>query len=635
MGRDIANPALEAKLHQTWEDLGVDVATLEFRDQTVVAPVAEDGSQELSGSNRTGAALELGGVLGEGGMGIVREAIQTGLDREVAVKSLRPEKTNPRRARQLLREGRVTGWLEHPNIVPVHDIGEDEFGQPILVMKRIEGVAWADRIEELPAAIRLSGTNLSRQIRILQQVATAVDFAHSRGILHRDIKPDNVMIGSFGEVYVVDWGIAVRFEGERPEGVPHVSDLRSVEGTPAYMAPEMAAGDGAQIGVGADVYLLGATLHHMITGLPPHVASTLQATLLRSFISLPPTYGPEVPRELGAIVRRAMSREPKDRYETAAAFADALEEFLSHRSSLDLFEEAERRTDELIKEAQSGRNEARIEGLFHEARFGFEQALRQWPSNEEAQIGRRRLLEGMIRFELDRGDARAATVLLRQHDQPLPALEAAIEGARRDEEDRTARLRALELDVDRRFGIGSRTGRIVVGAVGFSALCFVCGALTRFDVYPIDHLRFASAGLLFLAVNLVWTLVARRKLLASAMNRQTVMTSTIVFISGLVLWPMLGAAGVSMPASTAVASFVNGLLWLTLVPQLGRGWLPIPIGHAMVSLASWWVPAFHFEIFGLTVFPFILSAWLIRRDAQREARRSVEMDSSDESASRE
>src|SRR5262249_2783401 len=155
----------------------------------------------------------------------------------------------------LLTEAVITGSLEHPSIVPVHALGCDDAGRPVLVMKRIEGVCWRGmaRDEHPPgwAAIDAAGGGRrTAHVANLMAVCNAMHFAHRRGVVHRDLKPGNVMIGSYGEVYVVDWGIAARIEAG-PSPVALV-------GTPAYMAPEMVWGEAHRVDARTDVYLLGA-----------------------------------------------------------------------------------------------------------------------------------------------------------------------------------------------------------------------------------------------------------------------------------------------------------------------------------------------------------------------------------------
>ncbi len=249
------------------------------------------------------SGIDLGTTIGTGGMGVVREGVQRSLERVVAVKTLRDElrgHTEP--AAELLREARLTGTLEHPNVVPVHDVGVDEHGAPMIVLKRISGITWselirdADRVRELAP----SGDLLEWNLRTLMQVASAIHFAHSRGVIHRDLKPDNVMIGEFGETYVVDWGIAVPLEDLKAGAT-----ASSPAGTPCYMAPEMLGQDGPPPpSVATDVYLLGGVLFEIVSGHPPHDGTGL-VDVLRKILTVDPEPPADAPEELAAILRPA------------------------------------------------------------------------------------------------------------------------------------------------------------------------------------------------------------------------------------------------------------------------------------------------------------------------------------------
>jgi serine/threonine protein kinase len=203
--------------------------------------------------------LALGKTLGEGGMGLVRAATQRSLGRQVAVKTLKPDAKNDQATLRLLREAWVTGSLEHPNIVPVYDLGLGEDGAPVIVLKLIEGSPWSD-VARAPADH--AEDLLEKNLRIFLQVCNAVALAHSRGVIHRDLKLENVMVGRFGEVYLVDWGIAVSLRPDPTGRLPLASEAKEMAGTPAYMAPEM-LGSGV-LTERTDVYLLGAILHELL-----------------------------------------------------------------------------------------------------------------------------------------------------------------------------------------------------------------------------------------------------------------------------------------------------------------------------------------------------------------------------------
>ncbi len=280
--------------------------------------------------------LKLGSMIGEGGMGVVRSARQVALGRDVAVKSLRQGEQRAEATLALLREAWVTGDLEHPNIVPVHALGRSPDGAPMLVMKRIVGKPWSDfiaRPQLLPPEAKADP--LRWHLGVLQAVCNAVAFAHSKRVLHRDLKPDNIMIGSFGEVYVLDWGLAVALPGGDPR-LPLAQAIRSIAGTPHFMAPEMVEVRPDRIDERTDVYLLGAILHILLTGQPRHRGRTPLEVLAAAWRSPPVSFSPAVPDELAAICNQATAADPAARHADALALRDAITSYLQHRHSLEI-----------------------------------------------------------------------------------------------------------------------------------------------------------------------------------------------------------------------------------------------------------------------------------------------------------
>jgi serine/threonine-protein kinase len=390
--------------------------------------------------------------LGEGGMGLVRLAVQSSLGRPVAVKTLREERKDDHATAALLREACVTGFLEHPNVIPIHDVGRDEEGRPYIIMKRVEGVRWRDLFCE-PDVVRtrFGATDpLEWHLDVLAEVCDAVHFAHGRGLLHRDLKPDNVMIGEQGEVYVLDWGLAVSLtQGER---FRHASDVLEVSGTPAYMAPEMFSGDGRLLTARTDVYLLGAILYEILSGAPPRDGDDLEA-LRRAALAPAPPLPPETPAGLAAIATRALAIDPAERFESVEALHSALRDFLQHRGSTQIAAEADAELTALLDELARPEGEER-QGLYRrygQCRFGYLQALRAWPENPDARRGLSRAAEAMIGFELRHGRPDAAASLLAEFDAPPPELAARVDEARRSEEEERRRGRELDPSIARPF----------------------------------------------------------------------------------------------------------------------------------------------------------------------------------------
>lgn len=253
--------------------------------------------------------------IGRGGMGTVYSAFDTALGREVAIKIGNALPSTELQAR-LTREARVIARLEHPGIVPVHDFGVLADGRPFYVMKRLQG-------QTLRAFIEIAAPPLAERLRIFERICEAVSFAHAHAIIHRDLKPENVMVGRFGEVMVMDWGIARTFDDRSDPAVagagktvgsgPAIeTNAGTVLGTPGFMAPEQSASAG-QVDQRADVYALGALMFMLLTNhAPPHDSGQASPDLDQT---------PTIPPPLKSICRCALSTSPSDRYHSVASLA--------------------------------------------------------------------------------------------------------------------------------------------------------------------------------------------------------------------------------------------------------------------------------------------------------------------------
>ena len=395
--------------------------------------------------------VDAGRTLAQGGMGLVRLAHQHALEREVVIKSLRPGTRTPDAMTALLVEARLSGRLEHPNIIPIHTLCWSKEEGPVIVMKRVEGVCWTEPLhdDEHPFWDGFEGDRLQRHLEILLDVCNAVEYAHSRGIIHRDIKPDNVMVGHFGEVYLLDWGVAFVEGQEGPVG-------SHIIGTPHYMAPEMTEPE-RTVDIRTDIFLLGAVLHEVLVGRPRHTGRNLIHVLLQASAAAPCTYPDTVPEELGEICNRACHVEPDERYPTVAAFRAALTGFLRHRTSVQATHralEVHRALVDRIAAAAPDDLDARLEvnRLFSAARSGFQHALDTWRENRRATDGLRASLDAMIRFELAGANVRSAELLLAEIDDPAPDLIASIEALRVQlDADRSAQARLTELKGEMRL----------------------------------------------------------------------------------------------------------------------------------------------------------------------------------------
>ncbi|MGE3854329.1 MAG: protein kinase, partial [Planctomycetota bacterium] len=296
------------------------------------------------------ARFAFGEELGRGGMGVVRAAEDTSLRRPLAIKLLQSPTVDGDEVAQFIEEAQITAQLEHPNIVPVHELGRDASGRPWLAMKRIEGVSLAERIEEWRRRARsrpLAAEDIHSILSLFDKVCDALAFAHSRRVIHRDIKPANIMVGSFGEVLLVDWGLARPLDAgdgrdsfvrsSRREGGEQMTMQGDVFGTPAFMPPEQAEGLVDEIDQRSDIFSLGGVLYNMLTLEVPYDSATGASRALvmaaRWQLVPPRRRAPQrhIPRELDAIVMKAMAADPADRYRSVQALKDDLAAWQSLR----------------------------------------------------------------------------------------------------------------------------------------------------------------------------------------------------------------------------------------------------------------------------------------------------------------
>jgi serine/threonine-protein kinase len=283
-----------------------------------------------------------------GGLGQVSLARDQELNREVALKEILPKHADSDEARQrFLMEAEITGSLEHPGIVPVYGLGQYGDGRPFYAMRFIRGDNLQSAIDEFHTSPLTDGREL-RFRHLLGRfidVCNAIEYAHNRCVLHRDLKPGNIMLGKYGETLVVDWGLAKTIGEDsgadyyeeqpvRPAAAEQsaATQLGRVVGTPAYMSPEQASGRIDLLGPATDIYALGATLYHLLTGTAPFSFASSESILANVQMGLfrtPRNVKPNVPRALEAVCLKAMARRADERYASARAVADDIERYLA------------------------------------------------------------------------------------------------------------------------------------------------------------------------------------------------------------------------------------------------------------------------------------------------------------------
>ncbi len=280
------------------------------------------------------------GSIGKGGMGTVFLVRDHALRREVAMKRLDPAlASRPELVQAFVEEAQLSSQLEHPNVLSIHELGVDTDGHPFFTMRVVRGnTLWA--LLHDPERPPGSSERLGELIEVFLKVCDAVAYAHSRGVVHRDIKPDNIMVGPYGAVYLMDWGLAKvqraaapgLVDVPRPPGSPLTKVKEGAVGTPSYMPPEQARGEQHNVDTRSDIFALGAVLYHIVTGKMPYPGETsadiLKAAKSCTFIPPEEVPGVFVQKKIARVIQRAMAMDPADRFQSVAELKAQVQRFL-------------------------------------------------------------------------------------------------------------------------------------------------------------------------------------------------------------------------------------------------------------------------------------------------------------------
>lgn len=360
--REVIRRSRDSELRDSIDDLSAETQT-EAGKKIAAKTVLSDHGDSLLEVGRRERYEWLDIQNSDGALGEVWMGRDVDLNRYVALKAIKGDRAaHPVAVKRFLAEAQITGQLEHPNIVPVYDLSKrTDDGQPFYAMRLLRGGTLRQAIEELHAAAENGQVDMVGRRRLLSHligVCQAVAYAHARGVMHRDMKPENILLGPFGEVQVIDWGFATAFPnakertptgetGENPlfHQPENLTDFAPIlqpvsqetyregqpVGTPGYMSPEQASGDNSHADWRSDIYNLGATLFEILTGKPPHRANSVEA-LLQQIIDGPTPLAteifPAVPAGLEAICAKAMEKDPTQRYASASELADAIQNWL-------------------------------------------------------------------------------------------------------------------------------------------------------------------------------------------------------------------------------------------------------------------------------------------------------------------
>lgn len=524
--------------------------------------------------------FEILSTLGRGGMGVVHLARQQALRRDVAIKQINPEQLTDFAVSNLLREAYITGRLEHPNIVPVYLLGVDEEDRPLFVMKRIEGVSWHDALHDerhLPRAYRQHDSVQESHFEIFEQVCLAMHYAHSKGIIHRDLKPENVMLGEFGEVYVVDWGIAVSLREDEEGGVlPLARDANQVVGTPMYMAPEQAAAESRLLGVHTDVYGLGAILHQILTGSTRHQGKSLNAVLLQAYQSSPFEYGGDVPPELGQICNMACARDPQRRHASAEVLREALASYRTQRQAGELLRASREKlevlraiTQEVLHADQKEVDPERIveaHSVVGACRFALERAQHIKPQDARIQAQHDDLMNTLLLLEVASKNLTAARAIERtlgesissEAKKKLEELTITLQ----EEQARLATLEGLERDVD--FNVSRKRKAIFALLLGMVwSLSAILARSVLGQATLSGDAVYMRAFLYKAVVNgvalLLW-LLARHFIVMTLINRRILGIVPVIVCFGVMTPVMAWLNGFTLQQSTIIELMLYGAI---------------------------------------------------------------------------
>ncbi|MCA9618857.1 MAG: serine/threonine protein kinase [Myxococcales bacterium] len=619
------------------EGLFVDVSWTESPDTTIL-PAADAAATRRSDSllldvrdalePLPNEQLELEEKLGSGGMGVVWLSTQRCLGRKVAVKTLRdPSQGDDRQQRaamQLLREARITGSLEHPNVVPVYDVRLDAEGRPRVMLKRIQGDEWLSLMhDEARVSERFGEPLLEWNLKVLLQVCNAVGFAHSRGILHRDLKPANVMIGEFGQVYLLDWGIAVGLRDDLDPSIPRAAEVAPTAGTPTYMAPEMVEASEHGLSERTDVYLLGAILFQIVAGHAPHQAPTLREVLESACraVAMPAS----CPPELREVLARALARDPRDRYPSVEELRRDVSAAVSHRDAARVAADAEAQLDQLRALVANDASPSDVRKLFSACRFGFRASLMAWPDNAQARAGLMACIELMLDFELDQGQTDAANALASEIDDLPPALRERVQAAvaaaasARDEAHRLAQLGRHQ---DKRTGQGTRM--LIAAALG-SIWTIAPLAQLLLQAEEDSYSMIIGRSSVFVVVLAAMAYRARATMLETAINRHLIAGMALALVSQL----FLTVGGVFLGLRPDQIMVLGIFVWFCFTTMFAvttepRLW-PTAVAHLIAFLMASFVPDSLLYAMSAAKFALTINALVVwRPEPKAEARGEVQ-----------
>ena len=579
--------------------------------QTLVSTSTEDWT--APSYDHPTPLLSRGGVLGEGGMGRVISGIQASTGREVAVKEVRSERATNYIRKRLLQEAWITGLLEHPNIIPIYTIERNEHNQPMILMKRVSGKTWHSYLQE-PDSIPNDNNEIERlqwHLKIFDEVCSAVHYAHDKGIIHRDIKPENVMLGSYDEVYLLDWGIAVAVDDRYQEWIPTAKKTKGIAGTPTYIAPEMIKGE--SVSIQSDIYLLGATLFEITEGKAPHTGVSLE-DLANHCATFEPKFT-KTPTRLQPIIRQAMAIKPDDRYPNVESLQREIQQVLRSLDMQKIIDgvhlEMAGFEEKIVQERPS---RTLLYEHFVAVRFGIKQVNEDFLSERDFERYEG-LLRALCEWELRANRPETAQLLVHEFREYPTDIGERIQQQKQEVKQEQERLRKIDIEQSDTIGIRTRAFVIILTIIGWAAFPAWVVA-TKVD-YNYGHLFMQSTAMLsWMLLIGVW---AKDTLSSTEVNRRTfgMLLAEPLFhtITDLCAW--------TMDWTAQEAWLLRFVVWSTMLLSYGIlmevRFLPIAFAYSLLTIGLFTSPEWtDWAAIGLNVF-LLISMGIVWRQEMREA----------------
>lgn len=547
-------------------------------------------------------------LLDKGGMGEIWRGRQKSLHREVAVK--RPLSSVAMASSTMFREAWIAAYLDHPNILPVHELASDG-DDPLLVMKLIDGVSWSSLLRD-PSLLGSDKDPLEQNLKILLELCRALRYTHARGLVHLDIKPGNIMVGHFDEVYLLDWGLAASWRDDTPSWIPRVTQQEHLQGTPMYMAPEQARVELSLITPATDVYQLGGILYQLTTGLAPRTGNVVSVTVSAGLGEIPDMT--KVPALFRPLIEKALAPLPQDRYPDAEAFARALENLQEHRSSAILTKEGYSRLAKLRADA-----ETLSEPLVTECQFAFEQALTLWPDNEDAREGYERLLHHVIDRDLKRDDPLTAQSRLMTVKSPPETLMNRVRGAIAAREAEASEAAKLLRHHDPTISQHVRSRWVTIIGVFWLIWNSVLGWINR-HVEPISFETLAIISLLLCVVYVLAYVLTRSMIAATQINRYVLLTLGMGMLTAPLYWFACVMLDLNQTQGVALQLLMYVMFGIVGVMHISARLKFLPVLLISQALLALIAPSMGFELSGLAGATCAFACvWAWRKDGPANA----------------